>query len=378
MAKVLRTLQAEEPGDRRGVDPARLRPALLAWYDRHGRDLPWRVRRAPPDPYRVWLSEIMLQQTAVATVIPYFERFVERWPSLPDLAGADLDQVLHAWQGLGYYGRAHRLHECARVVRDTLGGRFPQTEPALRALPGIGPYTAAAIAAIAFDRPAVPVDGNVERVLARLFAVEVPLPAAKPALRQLAGEFAAADRAGDCAQALMDLGATVCVPRNPRCGRCPWHGSCQGRIRGRPETLPRRAPRPERPQRFAAAFIIADGNGALFLERRPGRGLLGGLMQVPLTAWLDQPPDATEAARLAPFAASWRPVPGIVKHGFTHFAARLTLVAARIDRRRAPALEGVWCTLEGLDGVALSTMMKKIIRHAERQGALGGGRLPAT
>ena len=361
------------------VDPAHLRPALLAWYDRHGRDLPWRARGgAPSDPYRVWLSEIMLQQTTVATVIPYFEQFVERWPSLPDLAGAELDQVLHAWQGLGYYGRAHRLHECARVVRDTLGGRFPQTEPALRALPGIGSYTAAAIAAIAFDRPAVPVDGNVERVLARLFAVEVPLPTAKPTLRRLASEFAAADRAGDCAQALMDLGATVCVPRSPHCGRCPWRGACRGRIRGRPETLPRRTPRPERPHRFAAAFILVDGDGALFLERRPGRGLLGGLMQVPLTAWLDRPPDAAEAARLAPLAASWRPVPGIVKHGFTHFAARLTLVAARIDRSRAPALEGVWCTLDGLDGVALSTMMKKVIRHAERHGALGGELLAGT
>ena len=366
-----------KPSGRRDLDAAHLRRSLLAWYDRCGRDLPWRARGAPPDPYRVWLSEVMLQQTTVATVIPYFRRFLERWPTLSALADADLDHVLHAWQGLGYYGRARRLHECARVVRETLGGTFPQTEAALRRLPGIGVYTAGAIAAIAFDRPAVPVDGNVERVLARLFAVETPLPAAKPALRRLAGEFAGADRAGDCAQALMDLGATVCVPRTPRCGKCPWRASCRGRIRGVASALPRRAPRPERPLRFAAAFVIIDGDDALFLERRPGRGLLGGLMQVPLTAWLDSQPGAAETARLAPVAASWRPVPGVVRHGFTHFAVRLTLVAARVDRDHATSLDGIWCPLDRLDDVALPTMMKKVIRHAERQGVVGsGGLLP--
>ncbi len=354
------------------INPARLRRSLLAWYDSHGRDLPWRVRDgSSPDPYRVWLSEIMLQQTTVATVVSYFQRFLDRWPSLQALAAAELDDVLHAWQGLGYYSRAHSLHQCAGVLCDTLGGMFPQTESALRKLPGIGPYTASAVAAIAFDQPTVPVDGNVERVLTRLFAIEAPLPAAKPILRRLAREFAGSDRPGDCAQALMDLGATVCVPRTPNCGECPWRTSCHGRILGVAATLPRRAPKVERPRKFAAAFIITDGDGALFLERRPNRGLLGGLMQVPLTPWLDQQPGAAEAARLAPVAASWQPVPGVVKHGFTHFTVRLTLIAARVERNRKAGLKGIWCPLGELEDIALPTMMKKVIRHAERQGVVG-------
>ncbi len=343
---------------------------LLAWYDRHARRLPWRVSPAQarrgrrPDPYRVWLSEIMLQQTTVATVGPYFRAFVERWPTVGDLAAADLDAVLHAWAGLGYYARARNLHKCARAVAGAHGGAFPDTEEGLRALPGIGPYTAAAIAAIAFDRPATVVDGNVERVMARLFAVEDSLPAAKSQLRALAQRLTPNARSGDYAQAVMDLGATVCTPRAPKCLMCPWQPSCQAQALSIAETLPRRAPKPERPLREGLAFWTMRSDGAVLLRRRPERGLLGGMMEVPSSDWgasdwaARQSPDLAQA----PVAADWRELPGLVNHGFTHFRLELTVVAARV-RKNARA-DGVWIMPDAFGDHALPTLTKKVVRHA--------------
>ncbi len=343
---------------------------LLTWYDRHARRLPWRLspalarRGRRPDPYRVWLSEIMLQQTTVATVGPYFRAFLERWPTVADLAAADLDDVLHAWAGLGYYARARNLHKCARAVVDAHGGAFPDSDEGLRALPGIGPYTAAAIAAIAFDRPATVVDGNVERVMARLFAVEDSLPAAKSQLRALAQRLTPTARPGDYAQAVMDLGATVCTPRAPKCLRCPWQPSCRAQAIGIAEALPRRAPKAERPLREGLAFWAVRSDGAVLLRRRPERGLLGGMMEVPSTDWgasdwaARQPPDVAQA----PVAADWRELPGQVTHGFTHFRLELTVMAARV-RKNARA-DGVWIMPDAFGDHALPTLTKKVVRHA--------------
>ncbi|MDE2488486.1 MAG: A/G-specific adenine glycosylase, partial [Alphaproteobacteria bacterium] len=260
-----------------------LRAALLAWYDQNARDLPWRVRPADrtagrrADPYRVWLSEVMLQQTTVPHATPYFLKFTALWPRVADLAAAPDGEVMAAWAGLGYYARARNLLACARAVARDHEGVFPDTEEGLRALPGLGPYTAAAVAAIAFDRPANVVDGNVERVMARLFAVEQPLPEAKPELKRLAAGLVAEQRPGDWAQALMDLGAVVCRPKAPLCDRCPIAGRCAALAAGDPETWPRRAPRPERPHRYGVAFVLTRGD-EVALVRRPPRGLLGGML----------------------------------------------------------------------------------------------------
>ena len=319
----------QAPAGRQGGDDGAA--ALLAWYDRHRRVLPWRAGPGErPDPYRVWLSEIMLQQTTVATVGPYFRAFLERWPDVASLAAAPLDDVLHAWQGLGYYARARNLHKCAIAVARDHGGRFPDDEAALRALPGIGAYTAAAIAAIAFDRPAVVVDGNVERVVARLYAVETPLPAAKPELRRLAGDLTPDERPGDFAQAMMDLGATICTPRAPRCVLCPLMAGCRARARGIAEELPRRTAKPEKPTRRGVAFFAVDAAGAVLLRRRAEQGLLGGMMEVPSTDWRAEAWPMDEALRAAPLAADWRALPGTVRHTFTHFHLELTVLAARI------------------------------------------------
>ncbi len=260
---------------REGASAEILQERLLAWYDRARRALPW---RPPPgtaaDPYRVWVSEIMLQQTTAAAAAPYFSRFIDRWPRVEDLAAAELDDVLHAWQGLGYYARARNMHACARAVA-AAGGRFPDSEETLRALPGIGDYTAAAIAAIAFGRQSAPVDGNIVRVLARLDAVETPLPAARNEIAARARSLAPAERAGDFAQALMDLGATICTPRRPRCAACPWRAPCRGREAGNAEAYPRRAARKDRPVRYGVAFWIERDDGAVLLRKRPPRGIAG-------------------------------------------------------------------------------------------------------
>ena len=334
------------------------RAALLAWYDRAARDLPWRAppgsdRR--PDPYRVWLSEVMLQQTTVAAVRGYFEAFLARWPTVADLAAAPDAEVMAAWAGLGYYARARNLLACARVVARELGGRFPETEAGLRALPGIGPYTAAAIAAIAFDRRAVVVDGNVERVMARLARVEAPLPAAKPRLRALAEAMTPAERPGDYAQAVMDLGATVCTPRAPACGICPL--SLPPVPRAGPASRPScRAGRRRRrgPSGTAPPGWRCATTGRVLVETRPASGLLGGMLGLPGGPWSETPPQPR-----APFAADWRDL-GEVRHTFTHFHLILRLRGARLPAcAAAPA--GAWLPAGPL-AAALPSVMRKALR----------------
>ena len=304
----------------------------------------------------------MLQQTTVATVAGYFARFVARFPSVEALAASPLDDVLHAWQGLGYYARARNLHACARAVVSEHAGRFPDTEAGLAVLPGIGAYTAAAIAAIAFDRPAAAVDGNVERVMARLHAVEEPLPTAKARLRAETQSLVPARRAGDFAQALMDLGATLCTPRAPRCILCPWERDCRARRLGLAESLPRRRERAERPTRRGVAFWIVRSDGAVLLRRRPERGLLGGMMEVPSTEWRSARVSEAAARKAAPLRARWVRLPGTVEHGFTHFRLELAVLSAKVARTAAAA--GVWVPLDRLGEQALPTVMKKVVKHA--------------
>jgi len=341
----------------RQPDPA----ALLAWYDRERRDLPWRAPPGErPDPYWVWLSEIMLQQTTVATVGPYFDRFVAHWPDIRGLAAASLDEVLHLWQGLGYYARARNLHACARAVVERHGGNFPDDPRALRALPGIGDYTVAAIAAIAFDRPLAAVDGNVERVVARLFAERAPLPGAKPRLRALTASLVPEERAGDFAQALMDLGAVICTPRRPRCMLCPWRENCAAAAMGIAESLPTQAEKPERPLRYGVAFWLARGDGAVLLRRRPERGLLGGMIELPSTPWRTAPWNESEAIAAAPTQIQWTALPGTVQHGFTHFRLELALLAGTT----AESIPGIWARPGDFKDYALPTLTKKLVNHS--------------
>ncbi|HYD29002.1 A/G-specific adenine glycosylase [Brevundimonas sp.] len=300
-----------------------LRAALLDWYDIHRRRLAWRpaADEARPDPYRVWLSEIMLQQTTTPHATPYFEAFTRRWPTVSDLAAAPDADVMAAWAGLGYYARARNLLACARAVAGGHGGVFPDTEAGLLALPGVGAYTAAAVAAIAFGRPANVVDGNVERIMARLFAVETPLPAARPELKRLAGVLVADHRPGDWAQALMDLGATVCRPGNPLCDRCPLTAWCAAFQSGQPGCWPLKTKKADRPRRHGVVWVLRDDRGRVALVRRPDRGLLGGMMGLPTSDWSAAP---VEAAPPAP--ADWR-VAGAIDHVFTHFALTLEVRA---------------------------------------------------
>jgi A/G-specific adenine glycosylase len=354
-----------ESADPAAIDLAELPQLLLAWYDRHRRDLPWRARRGEiADPYRVWLSEIMLQQTTVATVGAYFERFLARWPDLPALAAASLDEVLHAWQGLGYYARARHLHACARAVLERHGGRFPGDIGSVRDLPGIGDYTAAAIAAIAFGSHATPVDGNVERVIARLFAHEEPLPDAKPALRRLAATLTPLERAGDYAQATMDLGATICTPAKPKCILCPWRAACRGRALGVADALPARRAKAAKPLKRGVAFWAVRPDGAVLLRRRPEKGLLGGMMEVPSTLWREAPWSEAEARALAPVKAKWRALPGVVRHSFTHFHLELAVLVGTV--RAGYDGDGRWVRLPELGKEALPTLMKKVVAHARR------------
>lgn len=305
------------------TDVPALRAALLEWYDAHGRSLAWRVApgEAPADPYRVWLSEVMLQQTTTPHATPYFRAFTARWPTVKDLAAAEDSEVMAAWAGLGYYARARNLLACARAVAGEHGGVFPDTEAGLLALPGVGAYTAAAVAAIAFGRPANVVDGNVERVTARLFAVETPLPAAKPELKRLAATLVADDRPGDWPQALMDLGATVCRPGKPLCEACPLTRWCAGYCSGTPERFPLKTKKADRPHRTGVAWVLRDDRGRVALVRRPDKGLLGGMVGLPTSDWTVEAPQATP-----PVAADWREV-GAVEHVFTHFSLTLTVRA---------------------------------------------------
>lgn len=349
-------------------DRDRLAAKLLRWFDRHARILPWRARPGRrPDPYVVWLSEIMLQQTTVATVGPYFESFRRRWPDVAALAAAPLDDVLKAWAGLGYYARARNLHRCAVIVSREHGGRFPDTEAGLRALPGIGDYTAAAIMAIAFDQPAAAVDGNVERVLTRLAAIAEPLPRVKPRLRAFARSLVPAARAGDYAQAVMDLGATICTPRRPRCKLCPWADDCAARRAGNPEDFPRKLPKRDRPTRHGVAFWLVRADGAVWLRRRPERGLLGGMSEVPSTEWQSEgPPSEAQIAAAAPLRARWTRLPGVVHHGFTHFDLELEVRQGRAGRHHPK--EGWWCPLGRIGEEALPTLMRKVVAHALAAG----------
>jgi A/G-specific adenine glycosylase len=338
---------------------------LLAWYDRHRRDLAWRAGPGEkPDPYRVWLSEIMLQQTTASAVAPYFARFLTRWPDVGALARAPLDDVLRLWAGLGYYARARNLHACARIVAEQCGGRFPRDETALGALPGIGCYTAAAIAAIAFQARTVPVDGNVERVVARLFAVEEELPSAKPRIWSLAQELAPPRRNGDFAQALMDLGATICSPRRPACILCPWRAACAARQRGEPERFPVKARRRSGRLRRGAAFVILRADGCALVRSRPAGGLLGGMTEVPTTGWtadFEEDRALVEAPRLPGARPKWRRIAGVVRHVFTHFPLELVVFTADVPAGAAAPEGARWIRIAELSGEALPSVMRKAL-----------------
>lgn len=353
----------------RKSEPLTVAVRLLAWYDRHHRDLPWRTppdalrRGERPDPYRVWLSEVMLQQTTVEAVKPYFRAFLERWPSVSALAAAPTDDVMKAWAGLGYYSRARNLKKCAEAVAALPDARFPDSEAGLRALPGIGGYTAAAIAAIAFNRPAAVMDGNVERVMSRLFAIATPLPDAKPQIRALLEPMVPADRLGDFAQAMMDLGATICTPKRPRCMLCPLQDDCRALAQGGdPQFYPVKPAKADKPQRRGAAFVaVRAKDGAVLLEKRPEHGLLGGMVGPPTTDWTSRRDGAT-GVEAAPFPASWR-ASGAVAHVFTHFELRLDVFRADVEDVDTPHTM-FWSSPEMLPGEALPTLMKKAIEAA--------------
>ena len=337
---------------------------LLDWYDRHARVLPWRVGPADraagvvPDPYSVWLSEVMLQQTTVAAVKDYFHRFTTRWPTVASLAAEEDAEVMGEWAGLGYYARARNLLKCARVVADQHGGRFPDTEEGLLTLPGIGPYTAAAIASIAFDRPAPVMDGNVERVMSRLFAEAKPLPEVKPVLKAHTVRLTPQQRPGDHAQAVMDLGATICTPRNPACGICPLRDPCQARAEGIAANLPRKSPKKTKPTRFGIAYLARRNDGAWLLETRPEKGLLGGMLGWPGTDWTEETPPANP-----PLQTGWHD-PGLeVRHTFTHFHLRLSLRLATVPD--IEPLRGAFLPRDAFRPANLPTVMRKAFDLAQ-------------
>lgn len=366
MAPADQTRKAQTPGTPTGkAMPDDTASRLLAWYDVHHRELPWRVsprehaRGVRPDPYRIWLSEVMLQQTTVEAVKSYFRAFVEKWPDVEALAAAPTEDVMKAWAGLGYYSRARNLKACADLVA-ARGGRFPDAEAGLRDLPGIGSYTSAAITAIAFDRPAAVVDGNVERVISRLFSITTPLSDAKPEIRAHVEAMVPAARPGDFAQAMMDLGATICTPRRPRCMLCPLREDCSAVVSGDPENFPVRLPKADKPLRRGAAFVAVRGDGAILLRKRPDKGLLGGMTEVPTTAWTARIDGATTQAA-APFPADWKRA-GTISHVFTHFALELEIFLAR-SNGETPAGH-FWSLRQDISGEALPTVMKKAIEAA--------------
>lgn len=336
--------------------------ALLAYYDRHARLLPWRV--APggngADPYRVWLSEVMLQQTTVAAVIPYYEAFTSRWPDVAALAAAEDADLMSAWAGLGYYARARNLLACARAVMAEHGGCFPAHEEALRKLPGVGAYTAAAVAAIAFGERAVVIDGNVERVVARLFAISTPLPGARAEIRAMAETITPDARAGDFAQAMMDLGATICTPRNPACGICPLREECAGFRTGDPAAFPVKPAKMAKPQRHGHVWWI-ESQGRLWLERRAAKGLLGGMRGLPTSDW-SAAPNAQP-----PITVSWQTLPQPVSHVFTHFALALTVHAAQVTA--PPPGDGEWWPIDRIAEAGLPTVFAKVVQAIERHRA---------
>ncbi len=344
-------------------ETTRLRRELLAWYDKEGRALPWRIRPedraagAIADPYQIWLSEIMCQQTVVKAAAPYWYKFLKQWPKVTDLAAATLDDVLAAWARLGYYARARNLHKCAKMVAGEYGGSFPSTEAALLKLPGIGPYTAAAIAAICWHEATNVVDGNVERVITRLRAVETPIPAARPEIRTLSSVIAAPKRPGDYAQALMDLGSVICKPRTPKCNICPWKFACLAYEAGNPEQYPVRAKKAKRPIRYGAVFYL-EHDGEILLRRRPEKGLLGGMMELPGTDWTERGPSSDEHwLSAAPASKNWRKGAEPVTHIFTHFELRLSVFYAQ----GIADMDGQWYRRSALETLALPSLMRKAI-----------------
>jgi len=347
--------------------------SLLDWYDRERRDLPWRTRRGRrADPYRVWLSEIMLQQTTVKAVIPFYERFLARWPTVAVLADADTEDVLAAWAGLGYYSRARNLHKCAKAVMAEHGGQFPRTEEGLATLPGIGPYTAAAIAAIAFGEPSTPVDGNIERVVSRLFACRRPLPAAKREIKRLAETLTPQRRAGDFAQAMMDLGAAVCTPKRPSCLVCPLQQDCHAHALGIEAQLPVKLAKAERPVRYGTAFLALREDGQVLLRKRPEAGLLGGMLEIPSTDWGDDWLPLDQAIAAQPVRTEWWPVPGVVSHTFTHFRLELMVLRAIVPETASLTFWASpercrWVPRRALAGAALPSVMRKAILHALKE-----------
>ncbi|MDZ4790203.1 MAG: A/G-specific adenine glycosylase [Hyphomicrobiales bacterium] len=344
--------------------------ALLAWYDRERRDFPWRAKPGEAaNPYRVWLSEVMLQQTTTKAVIPYFLKFTQRWPDVAALAAADRDDVMAAWAGLGYYARARNMHACAKAVVGRHGGMFPRDEDVLRALPGVGVYTAAAVAAIAFDNPATVVDGNVERVISRLFAVNAPLPESKPEMKSLAATLTPDQRHGDYAQAMMDLGATLCSPRSPSCLVCPVEEFCAAHKLRIQNELPRRSPKSARPVRRGASFVAVTEDGYVLLRRRPEKGLLAAMMETPSTPWGEIAPLADEAPGFAPVEGVWLRMPGGVSHTFTHFQLELDVYRSHVPRNTQLRLAALpeqcrWVKREDVYAEALPTVMRKVLSLA--------------
>lgn len=345
--------------------PPRLAAEVLAWWDVNRRDLPWRA--APgmvADPYRVWLSEVLLQQTTVAAATPYFLEFIRRWPDVASLAAAPLGDVMAAFAGLGYYSRARNLHACAKAVA-ARGGQFPQSDGELRALPGLGAYTAAAVAAIAFGARSAPVDGNVARIYARLHAVEAPLAKARAKIAAIAASEVPEARPGDFAQALMDLGAIVCRPRNPACGACPVSARCAANAAGAPEAYPRKSAKPPRPIRHGVVFFACRADGAFLARRRPPEGLLGATLELPGTAWqVGQSPDPRPHM---PFAAAWRAAPGLVTQAFTHFELRLEARVAAVPAGFEGVAGALWIAPDDVASAGFSSVMRKAVEHAARQ-----------
>jgi A/G-specific adenine glycosylase len=343
-----------------------LSKSLLAWYDRIGRDLPWRVKGARAEAYHVWLSEIMLQQTTVAAVKEYFLKFVALWPTVQDLAAADLDDVLRAWAGLGYYARARNLHKCAGVIVAQHGGNFPSDYASLLALPGVGPYTVGAISAIAFDLPLAAVDGNVERVLSRFYAIEQPLPLSKPDIKAKAQALVPKRRAGDFAQAMMDLGATVCTPKSPNCAICPWTEDCVGRQQNIAATLPRKLTKAKVPTRRGFAYWLERSDGAVLLQRRPEQGLLGGMMEIPSCVW-EADAERNDLSD-QPLPAAWQELNGVVRHTFTHFHLELVVLKAVVAKTTKVSPPQKFVQKAHLRYEALPTVMRKIVAHVLGEG----------
>lgn len=351
-------------------NPARLRANLLSYYDDEGRTLPWRIRPKDresgviADPYAVWLSEIMCQQTTIAAVIPYWKTFLAKWPTVNDLAAAPRDHVLAAWAGLGYYARARNLHTCAMIIAHEFGGVFPQNEAALLKLPGIGAYTAAAIASICYNEPVNVVDGNVERVISRLYRVQKPLPSGRAELRKLAGGLADPDRPGDYAQALMDLGSQICKPKNPSCDRCPWRCDCDACANNCMEDYPRKTAKKERPKRYGAVFFLEDA-GKILLRRRPDKGLLGGMMELPGTQWEACKHSADIYLSHAPAPRNWQQTTSPIEHVFSHFTLHLDVFMAQgsVDET-SNTEDAIWADLDALENYALPSLMHKAIRAA--------------